>query len=480
MNTSLLDDFKEEALTWFSQWPDGLIAVNSDDSVIFLSPSASSVLGWDVGEAEGQKLHDLLCVQSRGYAHPAEECPLCNIKKKTESPLVQSSVWLNKSGHNIGIDYRVISLSSGVVDRVISFQNNLESQHSQGELEKYAEYVDKNPAPIAEFDGDGQMIFGNSAMHEQLLKKGFNEFGVARIFPGNLKSLCQESWKKRKIIRHIDVQIEASWYRWHLHPMDSEDSISVMGYAFNITDQKQVEQRIEREKAEIRRDFFAKMVHELRTPLNAIIGFSQILLRRTDGVIAERDTSNLRSIRAAGLQLNEMISDTLDISKIDAGKMSLDIESFKLIRVFESFQDQLQSLAEAKGLEYSVHCDRAIELESDIKKVRQIIINLISNAIKYTVNGGVSIRVFECDHMNAGKAVQVDISDTGIGIPEDQVGTLFQSYQQVSENKNKGIQGTGLGLALVSELVQMLEGHIELVSQQDKGSTFSVIFPIKP
>ncbi len=473
----MLEEFSQEVQLWIDSWPDGLIAANDNHYVEYISPEASRVLGWSVSDTKGKTVHELLCATSRSYLHSPEDCPLCH---PLESAKVNSTVWKSRGGFNIGVDCRIIAIKgSRQVNRLLSFQNNYEAEYSQNELEKYAEYVDKNPEPIVEFDGSGQMMFSNTAMQDQLLDKGFDDLGAPLIYPENLSSLCLKCREDKEVIRDVDVQVGDSWYRWQFHPMKSGGEVSVMGYAFDITEQKEMELRIELEKAEARRDFFAKMVHELRTPLNAIIGFSQVLLRRVEGVVPAREYGHLESIRTAGLQLNEMISDTLDISKIDAGKMSLEIERFSLNGVLDSFSTQVQGLAEGKGLIYDVDCQVDVWLCSDLNKVRQILINLISNAIKYTPTGHVQVTVMTVEDPELGDCAQIDVTDSGIGIPQEEIGALFRAYQQVSEVKNKGIQGTGLGLALVSELTDMLKGRIDVFSVPGTGSTFAVILPLE-
>lgn len=473
-------DLAAEALRWFANWPDGLVVADGDCNVRYLSAKATELLGWATADAQGRNLHELLCPLNRDSAHSESECPLC--VGDLDGDEVHSGYWVNRSGVNLSVDFRVMPLSGeGIHGRILSFYDNRQRSHSYREMRKFTEYVERSPAPIAEFNADGQLLFGNPALQEQLLLHGFDDRGTARIWPANLAALCQRAWRRLPLIHDLDVHVDDNWYRWHFHPVgggygdgNDGDAPSVLAYLFDITEQKMAEIQLAEEKAAARRDFFAKMVHELRTPLNAIIGFSQVLMKRLDGVLSERDKESLRAIRAAGMQLSELVSDTLDIAKIEAGKMVVEEDTFTLSSTIESFRDQVATLAEAKKLSYKCECDPALVIRSDFRKVRQILLNLVANAIKYTHQGGIQVRGFLADP----HTLVIEVQDTGIGIAAEQLDRLFRSYEQVNDERNKGIQGTGLGLALVGELVTMLGGAIAVESTIGEGSLFRVTLPV--
>jgi two-component system autoinducer 2 sensor kinase/phosphatase LuxQ len=463
-----------EALNWLAIWPDGLIAADADCRVLYVSAKASDWLGWTTDTAAGKHLHELLCSRSRDSLHSVDDCPLCT--EEIDEGETHSGFWLSKNGLNVSVDYRVLPVEPrGITRRILTFYENRQRHHSHREMLKFAEYVERSPAPIAEFDAEGQLLFGNPALQDELLLHGFDERGIARILPPNLSSLCQRAWEQRRNINDIELKVDDNWYRWHLHPVPSAAGPSVLGYLFDVTEQKQAELRLAAEKLVARRDFFAKMVHEMRTPLNAIVGFSQVLLRRLAPVLEERDMANLRAIRVAGMQLNDWVSDTLDVAKIEAGKMDIERDRFRLGEVFESIQDQMMTLTEAKHLFYRCEYDAELWLYTDFRKVRQILLNLIGNAIKYTPKGGVIVRAYMAER----DQLTLDVRDTGIGMSAEQQAKLFRSYEQISEERDSGIQGTGLGLVLVAELVQLLGGSVHVESKPGSGSLFRIILPVE-
>ena len=474
---SVLPGFNGEAGRWFEQWPEGLIGVDHAGTMLFVSPKAESILRWQNRELINLNVHSSLCARSRGMAHDEAECPL--LKKSPCASEVHSAFWLDNHGNNVGVDFRVFELSgAGETHRVISFQDNFELDHNSAELNKFAEYVEHSPSFIGEFDCEGQLLFANTALQNQLIESGFDDDGNMRIYPGNLADLCHKICEQREIIGNVQVNVDERWFSWHLYPLHAAGEPSVMAYGFDITDQKKAEAILEKEKAAARRDFYAKMIHELRTPLNAIIGFSQVMMRRLEKSVSERDIHYLKSINMAGLQLNDMVSDTLDAAKIDAGKMSVENENFRVVQVIESIGPQIETLANGKKLDFQYQCDQHLTLISDPRRVRQILLNLISNAIKYTKKGAVKLRVFADFSEYLGEIITIEVEDSGMGIPDDQMDKLFGSYERVNESQIKDVQGTGLGLSLVAEIVALLGGGISVKSEVNVGSVFRVELPL--
>lgn len=462
-----------DTASWLQQWPDGILGIDRDHIVRFVSTEAENLLGWPSHEAVGRNVHELLCVSAREFEHQLEQCPLCIDEIKSDA--VSSSFWRRSDGYNVGINYRIFTVSAGNVNRALSFQGNHDLSHSVHEIEKWAHYTECNPSPIAEFDVDGHIIFGNSAFHQMLLRADFDAVGQSRLLPSNLAQLCRECAISGECRTGIEVSFDEQWWTWHFAPITTTQKGTVVGYAFDVSGRKRLELQDEEEKVHARQDFYAKMVHELRTPLNAIIGFSQVLSRRLEGLVHARDLANLKAIKVAGLQLNQMITNTLDAAKIEACKVELESEEFSVHEVFASVSEQLESLARAKGLDYEVICDSGVRMTSDRNKVRQIAVNLMSNAIKYTHQGRIRVTV---NSDQAGRMVVFTINDTGIGIAQEDQKDLFTAFSRVHAHESHGVEGAGLGLALVAEFVKMLRGSVSVHSELDKGATFVVKLPL--
>jgi signal transduction histidine kinase/putative methionine-R-sulfoxide reductase with GAF domain len=223
-------------------------------------------------------------------------------------------------------------------------------------------------------------------------------------------------------------------------------------------------------------EFLANMSHELRTPLNAIIGFSEVLMERMFGDVNEKQADYLKDIHESGKHLLSLINDILDLSKIEAGRMELELSTFHLPTAISNAMTLVRERAQRHGIQLGSELDPALgELNADERKVKQILLNLLSNAVKFTPDGG----QVQVSAAKVNGAVEVSVRDTGIGIaPEDQV-AVFEEFKQVGRDALRRAEGTGLGLTLTKRLVELHGGEIRLQSAPGKGSTFSFTLPVR-
>ena len=222
-----------------------------------------------------------------------------------------------------------------------------------------------------------------------------------------------------------------------------------------------------------RSDFLAALSHELRTPLNAILGFTDVLLSEVDGPLSADARENLSVVRNSGQHLRALIDDILDLSALESGELRLNCKVIDVLSIGQEVVREARIAAEAKQLEVSVVGNRAMAF-ADARRVRQIIGNIVGNAVKFTSKGGVTLRI---DPRDGG--VTIAVTDTGPGIAREDHEAIFQEYWQAGDVKRQRV-GTGLGLAITRRLVQMHRGFIDLRSQLGKGSTFTVVWPSQP
>ncbi len=216
--------------------------------------------------------------------------------------------------------------------------------------------------------------------------------------------------------------------------------------------------------------FLASMSHELRTPLNSIIGFTGLLLMGMAGELNKEQKKQLSMVKNSAKHLLNLINDILDISKIEAGRIDLDITDFSLKELVEEVAEEASSLLVGKSIRLEAIVDERINMASDRRRVKQILINLVSNAIKFTDEGLVRIKV---KYLSSDK-VKISVSDTGIGIKKEDMKKLFQPFRQLDMSSSKKYEGTGLGLHLCYRLTELLGGTISANSKFGKGSVFSV------
>lgn len=302
-----------------------------------------------------------------------------------------------------------------------------------------------------------------------------------------------ETVRRRKDGARIDVAVTESPIKDH--------SGRVVGASIiqrDISERKRLEEQLQRHRdhledlvdqrtAELRRAnarlqeldqlksmFIASMSHELRTPLNSIIGFTGVLLQGIAGELNVEQLKQLAIVKASANHLLALINDVLDISQVEAGKVELSLREVDLTALAREVAESFAAAAQAKGLTLTVSAADNPVVESDRRRIRQILVNLMGNAVKFTDRGGIEISV-----SRRADGAQIDVRDTGIGIHREVVPELFTAFRQiVTEGRPK--EGTGLGLYLSRRIAQLLGGEIAAQSELGKGSVFTLVLPLRP
>ncbi len=223
-------------------------------------------------------------------------------------------------------------------------------------------------------------------------------------------------------------------------------------------------------------EFLANMSHELRTPLNAIVGFSQVLKQKLFGEVNEKQDEYLDDILTSADHLLALINDILDLSKVEAGQVELEVGLFSLREALERGVVMVRERATKNGVQLSLELDPQIDLvEGDERRIRQVVFNLLSNAVKFTPRGGrVDVSTARVDG-----EVRVAVADTGPGISGEDRERIFEEFQQAHSGNGERPEGTGLGLALSKSLVELHGGRIWVESELGKGSTFTFTLPVE-
>ncbi len=255
--------------------------------------------------------------------------------------------------------------------------------------------------------------------------------------------------------------------------------VIMVGFQTNLfIKQSELAEQKSKELYELNRSqnrFFSSMSHEIRTPINTVLGLNEIILRQEDA--SEEIKNDARNIRGAGRLLLSLINDILDVSKIEAGKMDIVPVDYNISSLLSEIVNMIWLKAEEKGLRFDVDIDPAVPrvLFGDEIRIKQILINLLNNAVKYTKEGSIGLHM-ECEFSASGDVLlKINVSDTGVGIKSEALPHLFDTFQRLDEEKNRYIEGTGLGLSIVKQLVDLMNGEITVNSVYGRGSTFSVI-----
>ncbi len=330
-----------------------------------------------------------------------------------------------------------------------------------------------NPAYLDFFDGLEEVAPGISYMRILQILTDEGLVNTGELDPAAWRAMMIERWMspapKPVVIR--------TWNDQHIRLIDQRGhGGDVVSLALNITASVRYEEELKaaRARAEAanraKSAFLANMSHEIRTPMNGIVGMADLL---ADSPLNDEQKLYVETIRNSGEALLVIINDVLDYSRIEAGRMTLHPESFDLERTVHEVALLLQPLARDKGIDLLVDYDLFLPTRfvGDRGRIRQVLTNLAGNAVKFTGEGHVLIRVTGVPD-GARCAVHVSIEDTGIGIPADRIEHIFGEFNQVEDDRNRRFEGTGLGLAISRRLVELMEGTIWVESEESKGSCF--------
>jgi PAS domain S-box-containing protein len=301
----------------------------------------------------------------------------------------------------------------------------------------------------------------------------------------------EENWRTRK-----DGSV--FWAHVAITAVRGQDG-ALLGYSEvtrDVTERKRHEAELLHAKATAERanaaksEFLAKMSHELRTPLNSLLILARLLASNGNNNLTPKQVRYAQTIHASGQDLTALINDILDLAKIESGSVSVQISEDQFAEMREDIEHSFGQLAKEKGLAFSVSIDPSLpdSIETDVKRLRQILRNLLSNAFKFTQTGGVSLQIrpardgWMSGHLpldRADSVVAFSVSDTGIGIPADLSNLIFEPFQQADGSTSRTYGGTGLGLSISRELARLLGGEIFLKSTPGKGSIFTLYLPLQ-
>ncbi|MFL0803334.1 MAG: hypothetical protein K6L81_06425 [Agarilytica sp.] len=259
------------------------------------------------------------------------------------------------------------------------------------------------------------------------------------------------------------------------------DNLAVLGNCFEARVRGiEAEQKAEA-ASRAKTMFLATMSHELRTPMNSVIGYTGRLMKKLDGRLSDKEAKQLDAIRRNGDHLLKLINDILDMSKIEVGQMEIFLEPVDVAVLLRNVFDQLLPIAMNHNLafEFESECD-TVKTEVDPKRFTQIVMNLVSNAIKYTKDGSVTLSLSLTQDIEVGDAIAIGIKDTGIGISEEDQERLFGNFVQIDSATSRTVEGTGLGLAISAFFAKRHGGRIDVKSTVGEGSCFTLLIPIVP
>ncbi len=382
-----------------------------------------------------------------------------------------------------------------VIATIAQGQDITERKQAEEKVQFQASLLDQVRSSVIATDTRGNIVYWNKFSEElyqwkeeEVLGKNIADVivpeGMSRVPEKLISDLALSGHYESELpVKRKDGTIFLAGYTFSIVKDACGNHVGDIGVCVDVTERKKAEEELLRAKdlatdaTRAKSQFLANMSHEIRTPMNAVIGMAGLLLS-TD--LTPRQQEYVDTIRASGDLLLEIINDILDFSKIEEGNLELESQPFDLTECIEASVDLVASTALKKGLSLSYSVDPQVptSLVGDVTKLRQILVNLLANAVKFTDSGGVSVHV-SSDLSGDERGIQIAVADTGIGIPESQASRLFQSFSQVDSSITRRYGGTGLGLAISRRLVELMGGRIWAKSKPGAGSTFYISIPEK-
>lgn len=310
-----------------------------------------------------------------------------------------------------------------------------------------------------------------------------------------LKQFNEELQVKTELLEKSEAELRAQQEELHQSNEELEEKANLLEEQKETLENAKLQIETKARELELnskyKSEFLANMSHELRTPLNSILILSQLLADNKNNTLSQKEVDFAHNIANSGTDLLELINEILDLSKIESGKLDLEIEEIPLNRIRNSIHAMFDEVAKKKSIDFTVDCSDEISqkiIQTDRQRMEQILRNLLSNAFKFTQNkGNVTLEISKVDektilksrNLSPGNCLAFKVTDTGIGIPSNKQQLIFEAFQQVDGSTKRKYGGTGLGLSISRELCAALGGEIHLSSEEGKGSSFTLYLPIE-
>jgi PAS domain S-box-containing protein len=489
-HTEALAAVEERSRLILASVDEGICGLSADGLMSFVNPAGARMLGYEPEELVGQPMHERIhYAYPDGSPFPREVCAMYKTARDGECRIATDEVLWRKDGTGFPVEYTTTPIRKGdqLVGTVVAFRDITERQKAEKRLE-FTQYVVDNAADSVFWvrPADGGLEYVNKAAcrslgytREELLATPIGE--IATGFTPEMLSEITAT------LRDGAVSTRETKHRAKDgHLFDAEVTLYVADYlnrqiivanVKDITQRKWAEAAIleAKEAAEAatkaKSDFLANMSHEIRTPMNAIIGMSHLVIRTE---LNPRQRDYIGKIQQSGQHLLGIINDILDFSKIEAGKLSVENIDFDFDKVLENVSNLISEKASAKGLEliFDIEPSISTRLKGDPLRLGQILINFCNNAVKFTEHGEIIVKARVQEEDESGKLVRFSVSDTGIGLTEEQMGRLFKAFEQADTTTTRQYGGTGLGLAISKQLAKLMGGDVGVTSELGKGSTF--------
>ncbi|HET9960742.1 MAG TPA: response regulator [Nitrospiraceae bacterium] len=481
----LLQAERSTSLLW-DALPLGICLLGTNQTLLFVNRESARLLGTPAKACIGKTLTDLIGPVI-GSSSSLRSAGIWQIETSVKSSSAESSPTVPPG---ISVEWTQLRLS-GVpgVKSLLTLRDVSREVALEQDRNRLTSVAEESPYPIIELDAECNMLYVNPTMVQVLCRFGYDAHGAPGILPDNLPDLVSSCLKEARPISSKPVVRGNACYAWTLCPVPTHGL--VRAYAIDLSEvhathkalndtadhlresNRQLDQALQQAQAatRVKSNFLATISHELRTPMNGVIGMTSLLL---DTPLSEEQRSFVQTIQQCGETQLTLINDVLECSKIEAGKLELECLDFQLRTTVEDVLAQFAERAQAKGLEITglVHAAVPNALRGDPARLRQVLTNFMGNAIKFTERGEVTLQAFLESETADGVVIRFEVTDSGIGISEENQARLFQPFTQADSSTTRKYGGTGLGLSISKQLVELMGGRVGLRSQLGEGTTF--------
>lgn len=472
---------------------DCIIMMDQDGIVVEFNPASEQVFGYSREEAVGATLADLIIPDAlKGAHHDGLKHYLSTgehavLNKRVEVPAT------NKTGDDLLVELAISPVEFGGKKFFSAYLRDItETRAAQDKLraseERFQNLFELSPDAIVVINGKGELLDVNGLAcqlagltKDEMLKRSAMEFVPPESLATAIAGMASAGEGKTVRVQMDFIDANKSRVPTELlgRLIESADGALYYGVIRDISDRLAREQQLRDSKdaAEnanaAKSDFLANMSHEMRTPLNGVIGSLSLVER--DG-INQQDSELITAAERSAETLLTLIDDLLDLSRIEAGEIDLEYSAFDPTELSDVVTELFGPLAQKKGITLTTDINSSgAAIESDVGKIRQVLINLVGNAIKFTQNGTVAVKI---DYSEATERLSLQVTDTGIGISEQDQAVLFDRFKQADSSRSRAHGGAGLGLAICKEISNILDGSISVTSTPGSGSTFKFSVPV--
>lgn len=498
---NLLEQSEERSRLIMNAALNAIITIDANGIITFWNHQAESIFGWKKEEVIGKTLTETIIPNQHKKGH---DNGMKHYLATGEGPALNKQIELtalNKKGKEFHIEISIIPIKQNDEVFFCSFiQDISERKNAENKIkyqeEKYRNIIAHMNLGLIEVDNNHTIRFANQSFSDisgyefsELIGKNPSEIFIA----GDNIDLMEKKKKLRmngiSDVYQIPIKNKSGDRRWWAisgapNYDDKGNLIGSIGIHLDITEQKQLEIDLENEKikaeeaSKAKEAFLANMSHEIRTPLNAIIGFLRELQKQE---LTDLQKKYIENSSIASKHLFSIINNVLDISKIEAGEMSLEEEDFILENSIQNITSVLTPIAEQKGIKLSTKISVEISkvFKGDALRIEQILFNLVGNSLKFTQKGKVSIKCKLISEDKSSQNIVITINDTGIGMDKKFMNSIFNKFSQEEKKITRKYGGTGLGMAITKELLNLMNGTISIESEKNKGTCIQIHLSLK-